>query len=1339
MFPRRLPSPALPLSTPSTSGARPASAAGDNTVSHGAVGLTSGGKIWQLPLIGTLVVPPRADAPASSFKDANIDAVLTMLSQHRDPQAFMELPDAEGGRQIQCRFPPLGNAEQSHIVATLRLEHHHNHHWLRELMLQRLDARGNKMEEHQAQFQSRPRPPAAVTPQTPAPGWLTASLAGSAAASGRKRPLPLPLAPRATRARTDADILQAAPAISPRTHAALQRQTQIHQAIATALDHFGMTEEMLDQQQQQALIAAATHLPPASSPSGMTDTAIRQHQLHAVLTSIQTARIMTWFASQRQLTPQVIAPALLNTSIEAVHYGGVTIDGPHVDHAGQRHFYLEQQCGHACAQHAVNAMVGGPLVSLMHFAQWEATVQAQRGAPEVSMEDRVLLMLEQGVHPETVHGTLQERGIPMHAYVHSPVPNAQGLLVLDREQAHFLDSLQTDRLLLQADWYEGEGATSHYVAFRRDGGQWVLLDSMYSAPEDVAPSNYLLRNKRIKHFTAIWPQNSLRGHSASVDVDRNIFAPQDEVVGAMHEDDSLQGLLVPAPPTHARIACTNANAANYWSGHRAKEFEPLRQAWNEAMGYKASGAIFLRHLSAKCDEALAAGGGKAVDEAGLIVEFEVQTHAEGAVVRVWRGLDGNGSINLRLAPEQGNAEAYQALLKAMQEFMKRSAGRRVEKSKGVFSYATSNAKSHWTGPRAKEFEPLWQAWNKATGNEATGATFLRHLSAKCDEALAAGGGKAVDEAGLIVEFEVQTHAEGAVVRVWRGLDGNGSINLRLAPEQGNDEAYQALLTSMQEFMKRSADRRVEKSKGVFFYSTGNANSNWTGPRAKEFEPVRQAWNKATGNEATGATFLRHLSAKCDEALAAGGGKAVDEAGLIVEFEVQTHAEGAVVRVWRGLDGNGSINLRLAPEQGNDEAYQALLKAMQEFMKRSADRRVEKSQGVFFYATGNANKHWTGPRAKEFEPVRQAWNEATGNEASGATFLQHLSAKCDEALAAGGGKAVDEAGLIVEFEVQTHAEGAVVRVWRGLDGNGSINLRLAPEQGNAEAYQALLKAMQEFMKRSAGQRVEKSQGSFSYSVNSATNHWTGPRAKEFEPVRQAWNEATGNEASGATFLQHLSAKCDEALAAGGGKAVDEAGLIVEFEVQTHAEGAVVRVWRGLDGNGSINLRLAPEQGNAEAYQALLKAMQEFMKRSAGRRVEKSQGVFSYATSNTNKHWNGPRAKEFELLRQAWNEVTGNAASGATFLQHLSAKCDEALAAGGGKAVDEAGLIVEFEVQTHAEGAVVRVWRGLDGNGSINLRLAPEQGNADAYQALLKAMQEFMKRSASQRGKRTASLS
>jgi len=769
------------------------------------------------------------------------------------------------------------------------------------------------------------------------PGQLpqTGTIADSSTAfgPGRQRRLPSPVTPRPTRPRTDAATLPAMPATSPRSHAALQQQAQAFSAIAKALGHFsGMRWVTIDEAHRQALLAVAT---------GMKEAEQRQQHLHEMLSSIQqTVQDMDWLASRHQRLAQVIDPALLTASVSAVHYGRVTIDGPHRDEAGQAHFYLEQQYGHACAQHAVNAMVGGPLVSLSDLAQYEAETQAPQEAMPTSRQGIAAYMLLQGVQVETVQGTLQERGIPTHCHAHVPLAHVQGL---DPVQARFLDGLQTDRLLLQADRYEGDSTSSHYVAFRRDGGQWVLLDSLHHAPQyGVAPSAYLLGDERIKNFTALWPQHALQGQDAPVAVGGMEHDRQEGADRDAHEERGWQDRPVLVPSAPARIAYPIKTAQDHWKGQRAQEFEPLRQAWNVATGKKAaSGGAFLRHLSTKCDEALVAGGGKPVDEAGLIFAFEVQTHPQGKTIQVWRGVNDNGSINLRLAPTPEDDDARKALLTAMQQSAKKSASQRREKPTGSLPYSSHDATHHWKGSRAKEFEPMRQAWNVATGTLASGGAFLQHLSAKCDEALDAGRSKLVDEESLIFEFEVKTHPEGEAIRVWRGVDGNGTINLRLAPEPGDDEARKALLTAMQQSAKKSATLRREKPADGLPYPSKNAHSHWKGPRAKEFEPLRQAWNEATGTSASGGAFLQHLSAQCDEARKAGAGKSVDKAGLIFEFEVKTHPEGEAMRVWRGVDGNGTINLRLAPKPGDDEARKALLRDMQHSAKKSAGRRKEK--------------------------------------------------------------------------------------------------------------------------------------------------------------------------------------------------------------------------------------------------------------------------------------------------------------------------------------------------------------------------------------------------------------
>jgi len=141
------------------------------------------------------------------------------------------------------------------------------------------------------------------TQAQPLPQANTAS--SSAAASARKRRLMLLRASRVTRPRTAAAPVQAAPAISPRSHDALRQQAHVNQAIATALQHFGMEWSSLNPPQQQALLAATTPLPPGPASLDTIPPAMRQQQqLHAILSSIQTAQDIARLVSQRPHCPR---------------------------------------------------------------------------------------------------------------------------------------------------------------------------------------------------------------------------------------------------------------------------------------------------------------------------------------------------------------------------------------------------------------------------------------------------------------------------------------------------------------------------------------------------------------------------------------------------------------------------------------------------------------------------------------------------------------------------------------------------------------------------------------------------------------------------------------------------------------------------------------------------------------------------------------------------------------------------------------------------------------------------------------------------------------------------
>ena len=763
----------------------------------------------------------------------------------------------------------------------------------------------------------------------------------------------------------------------------------------------------------------------------------------------------------------------------------------------------------ACVRPACSQRHGrGALVSLEHFAHWEANTRGQQGVPS-DVEHIINDMLALGVHPESVHGVLHSLEIPTHFYVSRPVNNAQGVLGLDPRQARLLDSLPTDRLLLQADNYEGNSAVSHYVAFRRDGDQWVLLDSLRDAPQyGVAPSDYLLRDEGHRSFTAIWPENALQDQNTDVDIEdmlSELFETGDE---AAHGDGGVQDSQSPALPVQAQavdavqeahgmsadpgskqptggLPYSFMHAESHWNySKRAEEFEPLRQALENATGKAVSGAALLQLLSQACDK-VKPENRKLIAELnekkikGMICEFEVQIHPGVDVVHVWRGAYDNGHIDLRRALKTDNikAKACMDLLKEMKRSANVSAGRR---SKQLTPYSAKDAWHHWNDneQRAEEFEPLRQAWQEATGKsdkQASGPAFLRHLSAECDKA--EEGGKLIEDLGKngkIFEFEVQTY-EGATQKcVWRGVDGNGSINLRLAPkpeenntEEDNIEAREKLRDEMKKSMEKisvSASLRIEQLPGGLIYSYRDAQNHWkrNKKRAEKFEPLRQALEKVMGKAVSGATFLQLLSQKCDEAKPEDY-KLVEELvkGSIFEFKVRMHPEMEDMHVWRGISNDGHIDLRLALEK--DIIKGELLNDMLQCARNSGTHRSKQPTRNHFHFTLNANRHWDGRRAEELESLRQAWQKATGKsdkQASGPAFLRHLSAECDKA----GEKAkllydFGKNAKIFEFEVQTHPEGKEERLWCWIDDSNCItNLRKAPKKDDIKAHEKLLAEM-----------------------------------------------------------------------------------------------------------------------------------------------------------------------------------------------------------------------------------------------------------------------------------------
>jgi hypothetical protein len=269
----------------------------------------------------------------------------------------------------------------------------------------------------------------------------------------------------------------------------------------------------------------------------------------------------------------------------------------------------------------------------------------------------------------------------------------------------------------------------------------------------------------------------------------------------------------------------------------------------------------------------------------------------------------------------------------MKRSAKKSAGKRREKpAAAAVIYAARTAQNHWRGKRAAEFEALLQEWNTATNRQKGGGALLQELSALCDKEDADSRGTQVEGSdGRVFEFTVTLHPGMAPVTVWRWLDGNGVPNLRLPPEPDDEQARASLLKDMKNFSKISRSKlRKKPAAAAVTYSADIAHYHWNGKRAAEFGALLQEWNTATGSENSGGALLRELSALCDEKDAASRGTQVEGSdGLVVfEFMVMLNPGMAPTRVWRGLDGHGLPNLRLAPASDKEQERASLLKEME---------------------------------------------------------------------------------------------------------------------------------------------------------------------------------------------------------------------------------------------------------------------------------------------------------------------------------------------------------------------------------------------------------------------------
>jgi hypothetical protein len=458
-----------------------------------------------------------------------------------------------------------------------------------------------------------------------------------------------------------------------------------------------------------------------------------------------------------------------------------------------------------------------------------------------------------------------------------------------------------------------------------------------------------------------------------------------------------------------------------------------------------------------------------------------------------------------------------------------SAGQNSEEPAGSSAYDARSANNHWNGKRKTEFAGLLAPWSESRGGTQSGAALLQHLSKRCDEEDDAGRGVPTPEEATIYEFTVRTHDGAKPVTVWRRVEGTGAVNLRLAPTPGVPEARETLLHEMQKFAKASAGKRAEKPAGGIAYDAASSINSWRGKRKTEFEHLLAPWSESRGTTQSGGALLRHLSQRCDEEDDAGRGVPTPEEPTIYEFTVRTHEGANPVTVWRGLDGTGMVNLRLAPTPGVPEDREALLNEMRVSALQSTSNRAGRPAGGIAYGAASAQVQWKGKRKTEFEHLLAPWSASTGGTQSGAALLRHLSQRCDVEDVAGRGVPTPEEATIYEFTVRTHDGADPVTVWRGVDGNATGNLRLAPTPGLPEDREALLSAMRVSAKKRASYRAERPAGGIAYSALSSRGHWTGKRKTEFEHLLAPWSASRGTTQSGAAMRRgrRRRARCADA--------------------------------------------------------------------------------------------------------------------------------------------------------------------------------------------------------------------
>lgn len=241
-----------------------------------------------------------------------------------------------------------------------------------------------------------------------------------------------------------------------------------------------------------------TSSPPEAPPSQHTRITGAIPQGAAVAGPASMPQAMEHMHQFRQNGIQVIERDRFQRSTPTAYYGGLTVEAGHRDANQGLHYYLEHPSGQSCAQNAVNAMLGGPLVLFEQFVQYELQQQpptAARSEAQIRAD-----INRTGVEAETVLGVLHAAGIPAQSYRHMPAVNYAGAPMVNWEHLARIDELDTDRLLMHASTAVHDRETgnlyaleTHFVAFRRESAteQWLLLDSMLGAPAAITPSEYL--------------------------------------------------------------------------------------------------------------------------------------------------------------------------------------------------------------------------------------------------------------------------------------------------------------------------------------------------------------------------------------------------------------------------------------------------------------------------------------------------------------------------------------------------------------------------------------------------------------------------------------------------------------------------------------------------------------------------------------------------------------------------------------------------------------------------------------------------------------------------------